>query len=459
MVGIDFIEEIIKEAKLHEAKGDYLLAYRTYKNAEDTAENDIDNLIDSGFNPTEYAEVQDYARARRHRVWWRLSDDEKKVTNDKMQTDDYIFKNGIFHIENNVLVRCSPYVEDYVRCFGEQWKTVDYDPDFGETKGLAYDVTIPEGVVEIGDEAFKGCCNIETIIITKSVRKIGARVFSECDLLYHVIVLGERVVFSPDTFEDSDVYTLELSLNYKYYNTQIGIINHSRSESDPIIWNHVLSPKELKKKEKDDRYKQMEYVSFYSSFLSSVLGRESYNNLSSSARPIVIIGSCILIVAVLLSLGVYSSFIRWVLNLITGTSLLFIAYLAALLLLLDAKIGIDNSSKKIKLFPLRAPKRIAENLSTVISLILLILGITAVIVSNNYRKQYAFDCTTFYVDTENGIYHLDWNRGCEKAKEANCLEEMKGYEFRKLEYSLCEECEEYEEDVRDTNMSFRYYRK
>lgn len=82
MTGIDFIEEMIDKAKQYEANGEYLKAYRQYYDAECVAENDIDAIMDSGFmSPKEYMDAQAYARHRRNKVWYRLSEDEKRVAN------------------------------------------------------------------------------------------------------------------------------------------------------------------------------------------------------------------------------------------------------------------------------------------------------------------------------------------------------------------------------------------
>ena len=81
MTGINYIKEMIEKAKQYEANGEYLKAYRQYKDAECEAESDIDILIDCGQNPVPYEEAQEYARQRRHRVWWHLTDAEKAIAN------------------------------------------------------------------------------------------------------------------------------------------------------------------------------------------------------------------------------------------------------------------------------------------------------------------------------------------------------------------------------------------
>ena len=83
MTGIDFIEEMIEKGKQYEANGEYLKAYRQYKDAECVSENDIDAIMDSGFmSPAEYEEAQGYAQWRRRRLWHRLTEEEKAIANE-----------------------------------------------------------------------------------------------------------------------------------------------------------------------------------------------------------------------------------------------------------------------------------------------------------------------------------------------------------------------------------------
>jgi hypothetical protein len=44
-------------------------------------------------------------------------------------------------------------------------------------------VEIPEGVEEIGDEAFLGCSGLDTVYLPDSITKIGPRAFKECSFL------------------------------------------------------------------------------------------------------------------------------------------------------------------------------------------------------------------------------------------------------------------------------------
>lgn len=47
-------------------------------------------------------------------------------------------------------------------------------------------VNVPDGCTEIGDKAFKNCKYLDTLIISKTVNKIGKNIFAGCKELYHL---------------------------------------------------------------------------------------------------------------------------------------------------------------------------------------------------------------------------------------------------------------------------------
>lgn len=185
------------------------------------------------------------------------------------------------------------------------------------------------------------------------------------------------------------------------------------------------------------------------SFLSSLMGRSLYDELKRYALIIIGIGSCILAVTFLLSLFFHWAFISRILNLVSGTSLLFIVYMAALIITLDKEVDVEQYEGYYGSKPEGYTKTPAYNLTIVWGVILLAIGVAAVFFSNRYRKQYAFECSTILVDKEAGIYHYGWNNDCEIAVNAADLEEMKGYEIKGTNYSLCEYCKEYAEEIED----------
>ena len=185
------------------------------------------------------------------------------------------------------------------------------------------------------------------------------------------------------------------------------------------------------------------------SFLSNIIGRNTYNEFKGYAKVIIAIGTCILAIVLLLSLFFHWSFISSLLSLVTGTSLLFIAYIAALVLVLDIEVDVDEPEKK--------PKPAAYKLTIVWGVVLVALGISVIYFSDKYLKHYAFECDTFLVDHQARIYHLDWDNDCKVAAESGKLEKMQGYQIDKS-YTLCKWCEDWAEDAEyeyESNRPFR----
>ena len=182
------------------------------------------------------------------------------------------------------------------------------------------------------------------------------------------------------------------------------------------------------------------------SYLSNLIGEKNYEEYSSIAIKIVGIGASVLIILFTLSYFFHSGIINYMLNFTTGTSLLFIAYIAACILLLDIRVEVDEPEQDLWGKKKESSRSIKYKLTIVWILVLLMLGIAAIYFSNKYRNQYNFDCTIFLVDHKAHIYHLDWNDDCEDAEKAEELEEMYGYEIDDT-YNFCEGCKECEEDV------------
>lgn len=183
------------------------------------------------------------------------------------------------------------------------------------------------------------------------------------------------------------------------------------------------------------------------SFLSNLIGKNTYEELNGYARIIILVGTCLLLLFGGLSVFFHADIINWILKLITGTSLLFIAYIGALILVLDIQVNVDEPERISWEAPLDVPKPMKYKLTIFWGLLLVISGIIAIYFTNKYRKQYAFECESFLVDTSNGIYHLDYT-DCEIAEESNNLEEKKGYEIGDT-YHFCEWCKEWLEDIED----------
>lgn len=191
------------------------------------------------------------------------------------------------------------------------------------------------------------------------------------------------------------------------------------------------------------------------SFLSNLLGQDNYKGYKVYAKRVVVIGTCILGILLLLSSLLHLKIISELLSICTGTSIVFIAYIAALILFLDVEIDLDQNEDE----PEASPKQFAYKLTIVWGLVLIIIGFSAIYFSNKYRKHYAFECRTFLVDKQTRTYHLDYNNHCEIATEAVELIVMKGFEVEKENYTLCHWCKEWADDVKDSDEVERFYRK
>lgn len=189
------------------------------------------------------------------------------------------------------------------------------------------------------------------------------------------------------------------------------------------------------------------------SFISNLIGKGLYEELKDYSKPIIYIGSGFLLVLFLLSLCVHWRFVSKLLSLVTGTSLLFLVYIAALILFLDKEVDVGESVSYYRYNLEKMSKTRTYKLTIVWGVVLILFGISAIFFSNRYREQYAFDCSTILVDQSSGIYHLEWIDDCEVAAEADWLKEMKGYEIKGKGYRICDWCEEYAKEVEEAYYS------
>lgn len=185
------------------------------------------------------------------------------------------------------------------------------------------------------------------------------------------------------------------------------------------------------------------------SFLSNLFGRNAYDELKRYAKIVIAAGTCVLVVLFLLSFFFHQIFISRLLNLVTGTSLLFGGYIVAVIIALDKEVDVYEPNTYCGEKPGEFQKTAAYKFTIVWGVVLLAIGVSAVFFSNRYRKQYAFECSTILVDQEARIFHYSWNDNCELVQDAEDLVEMKGYETKGQDYHLCEYCKEYTEEIED----------
>lgn len=192
------------------------------------------------------------------------------------------------------------------------------------------------------------------------------------------------------------------------------------------------------------------------SFISNLIGRNTYDTIKEYAKKILAIGTCVLAVLFGLSFICHYSFVSSLLSLVTGTSLLFILYIAALIISLDHEVEVEETildegiiRDRYESYEFKDTKILKTKeykLTILWGVVCLLLGIAAIYFSNKYRKHYAFECDTFLVDKQASIYHLDWDNDCEVAVKSSNLEKMQGYQIDK-NFTLCEWCYDWAEDA------------
>lgn len=190
---------------------------------------------------------------------------------------------------------------------------------------------------------------------------------------------------------------------------------------------------------------EREKESFLSNFLNDMYDKRI-------AGIIVAIYTPIFLLFYGLSYVCYWSFFCDIFSFISGTSILFIAYIVAIIVFCD--IRVERRGER-DLFDRREPpfssKSKKYKLTLVWFLVLLALGITAIVLTNRHRKDYAFDCETFFVDESEGLYHI--NDHC-KGIEGDVVE-MKGYEIREHGYNFCDICSDLVDEYESSDEYIR----
>ena len=79
------------------------------------------------------------------------------------------------------------------------------------------------------------------------------------------------------------------------------------------------------------------------SFISNLIGENTYESCIEYAKPIVIIGSCILFALYVLSYFFHLDIISNLINLTNGVSLFCIGFIAEVILLLDRKVDVEEA--------------------------------------------------------------------------------------------------------------------
>ena len=187
----------------------------------------------------------------------------------------------------------------------------------------------------------------------------------------------------------------------------------------------------------------------YGSFLSNLIN-DLYDKKIASL--VFVIYTIVLLVLFGISFVCYWSFFGSLFYMLTGWSLFFIAYIVSFIIFCDIRVPMrvdtDLWRTNIKLTPINTR---AYKMTIAWTIILVAIGIAAIIFTNKYRKNYYFDCQTYYVEKSVGIYHLGDH--CDDI--SGSVVEMKGYEIRENGYTLCDLCS----DIAEMGEDDRFVRK
>lgn len=126
----------------------------------------------------------------------KLSEDGKKILScSKDYTGTYIIPNGVVEIGLNAFKDCQ-------RLTGIEMPSSVVSICAGAFDGCTAlkNVVLPSSVQTIGDFAFSHCINLKTIEITSSIKNLGGFIFCGCNSLDRVIINDNRLLFFPHNY-------------------------------------------------------------------------------------------------------------------------------------------------------------------------------------------------------------------------------------------------------------------
>ena len=195
------------------------------------------------------------------------------------------------------------------------------------------------------------------------------------------------------------------------------------------------------------------------SFLKD-LAPDTYRFLSE-LKPYAFIYLGVLAIAVLLSLFVQWSIVKFFIDCMMGWTLLSIPFIGVLIVVLDKEINLPQDER----WDSSTAKSVTYKLSMVWGIFLIVTGLVTLYLSNQYKNYYAFQCQTFYIEQSTGVYHL--RDRCEYMGltededliEGVSISKVKGVDLLDKDHSLCDACREWAEDAEMDFDANRYYRR
>lgn len=181
----------------------------------------------------------------------------------------------------------------------------------------------------------------------------------------------------------------------------------------------------------------------------------------SVLRPYAFIYLGVLAIAVLLSLFVQWSIVKFFIDCMMGWTLLSIPFIGVLIVVLDKEINLPQD-ERCESSP---AKSVSYKFSMVWGVFLIVGGLVTLYFSNQYKNYYAFQCQTFYIEQPTGVYHL--RDRCEYIGMAEdevpvedvSISKVKGIALSDEDYSLCDAYREWAEDAEMDFEANRYYRR
>lgn len=187
---------------------------------------------------------------------------------------------------------------------------------------------------------------------------------------------------------------------------------------------------------------------------------EQYKVLSG-LKPFALIYAGVLAIAILLSLFVQWGIVEFFINLLMGWTLLSVPFMAVIIVAFDKEIKLPQEEES---FP-NPKKTLSYKFSMVWGCFLIVAGIVTLYFSNEYKKYYAFQCQTFFLEQPTGVYHI--REDCKYIgidEDDNYIEnisvtKVKGVDVVGDGFSFCDACREWAEEAEMEFEANRYYRK